>query len=49
MVYFSLRDVKGNVVTSQAYVPPGRRAAMADADNENVVRIKRQVKGQLNR
>ena len=51
-----LRDADGNVVTSHggggAYVPPGRRAISAAGDDQRQVilsRLKRQLKGQLNR
>ena len=54
-IYGRLRDSKGNVVTGQTYVPPARRremledSAMDGARRERLVRLKRQLKGQLNR
>ena len=53
-IYGRLRDTKGNVVTSgAAYVPPARRRQLDGAGDEarqqRLIRLKKQLKGQLNR
>lgn len=53
-IYGRLRDSKGNVVTSgAAYVPPARRRQLDglgdEARKQRMMRLKKQLKGQLNR
>lgn len=51
-IYGRVKDAKGNVVKSEAYIPPGRRLALMDKENQNsrdMQIINKLIKGLLNR
>ncbi|XP_046462313.1 nucleolar MIF4G domain-containing protein 1-like [Daphnia pulex] len=53
-IYGRLRDKKGNLITEQTveqvkYVPPGKRLATSDEFDADIQKLKRQMKGLLNR
>lgn len=51
-IYGRLRDSKGNIVSTGVYVPPAKRRQLEEgneARKERLNRLKKQLKGQLNR